>query len=262
MAKSILDWIRHLSWSDPNVRGLAYAVLATIGLIVILKLVARLFRGLRARWVQRLEDGNTGLRVQQWEVFSADGFQRSVRWVLRFFHAVAVLLLLDVYVALVLRLFPASEPLADGYFEFVTAPVVALWRAVVGYLPDLLYILVISALTLFALRFLHLFFRAIESGAVRIPGFYTDWADTTYKLIRALVLIFLLIAIFPRLPGADETAFKAVSIFVGALVTLGSTAAVGNAVAGVVLIYTRAFQVGDWIEVGRTSGEVDRDASP
>ena len=256
MAKSLLDWIRNLSWSDPNVRGFVFAVLATVSFIVVFRLLARFFGGLRARWVQRLEERETGLRVQQWEVFSAGGFRRSVSWVLGFLHVVAVLLVLDVYVALVLRLFPASEPLADRYFEFVTAPVVALYRAVVGYLPDLLYIAVISALTLFALRFLHLFFRAIESGAVRIPGFYSDWADTTYKLIRALVLVFLLIAIFPRLPGSDETAFKAVSIFVGALVTLGSTAAVGNAVAGVVLIYTRAFQVGDWIEVGGTRGEV------
>lgn len=256
MASSFVEWIRNLSWSDPNVRGFLYAVLATVLLIIGLRLLSRFFRGLRERYIARIEERQAGLRVQQWEVFSTGRFQRSVRWISGFFHVVAVLLLLDVYVAVVLGLFPASEPYADQYFEFVTAPVAALYRAIVGYLPDLLYITVVSALILFALRFLHLFFRAIESGAVKIPGFYTDWADTTYKLVRALVLVFLLIAIFPRLPGADETAFKAVSIFIGALVTLGSTAAVGNAVAGVVLIYTRAFQVGDWIQVGQTTGEV------
>jgi len=256
MATSFLDWIRILSWSDPNVRGSVYAVVATLVLIIGLRLLAAFFRRLQKRYESRIEEKQAGLRVQQWEVFSTGGFQKSIRFVFRFLHILAVLLILDIYVTLVLRLFPASEPFSDRYFELVTFPIVALFRAIVGYIPDLLYIVVVSALTFFGLRFLHLFFRAIESGAVKIPGFYIDWADTTYKLIRLLVLAFLLIAIFPRLPGADDQAFKAVSIFIGALLTLGSTAAVGNAVSGVVLIYTRSFQVGDWIQVGKTTGEV------
>lgn len=187
---------------------------------------------------------------------SADVVQRSVRYLLGFLHLLIAVVLIDIYLTLVLRLFPATEGLSDQYFEFVIAPIVVLYRAVVAYLPDLIHIVVISALTLLGLRFLHLFFRAIESGAVRIPGFYSAWGDPTYKLLRAVVLVFLLMAVYPHLPGADERAFNYVSLFIGALVTLGSTAAVGNTVAGVVLIYTRAFQVGDWIRVGETSGEV------
>lgn len=257
MATEFMDWIRNLTWADPNVRGVVFTVVATLVLIVVLKLLARFFGGLQGRYEARIEEKQTGLRVQQWEVFSTGGFRKSIRFAFRFLHVVAVLLILDVYVTLVLRLFPATESFSDRYFEFVMSPVVILYRAIVGYLPDLLYIVVVSALALFGLRFLHLFFRAIESGAVKIPGFYTDWADTTYRIFRALVLMFLLVAVYPHLPGANEQSFKAVSVFVGALLTLGSTAAVGNAVAGVALIYTRSFQVGDWIKVGGTTGEVE-----
>jgi small-conductance mechanosensitive channel len=256
VTQSFLDWFRTLSWSNPNVRGFVFAVLATVALILILRWTGSLFRRLRERFISRIAGRQVGLSVEQWEVVSAGGFERSLRWVFGFFQIIFVLLLLDVYVGLVLNLFPASEPYSDQYFDLVTAPVVALVQAVVSYLPDLLYILVVSVLTLVLLRVLHLLFRALESGAVTVPGFYPDWADTTYKLIRVLALVFLLIAIFPRLPGADESAFRAVSLFIGALVTLGSTSAVANAVAGVVLIYTRAFQIGDWITVGATAGEV------
>ena len=40
------------------------------------------------------------------------------------------------------------------------------------------------------------------------------------------------------------------------LVSLGSTTAVANVVAGIVLTYTRAFQVGDQVEVGEVRGRV------
>jgi len=258
LTSTLLEWIRDLSWSSANVRGAVYAVVATLALIVGLKLLAGVFRKLRQRARRRIEAQETGLRLQRWELVSAGGLQTVFRYLVGFLHLLAAILLLDVFVTVLLRLFPATKSLSDRYFEFVIAPVVALYQAVVAYLPDLLYIVVISALTFLILRFLHLLFRAVETGAVRIPGFYTDWADPTYKLLRALVLVFLLIAIFPRLPGADEQAFKAVSLFVGALLTLGSTAAVGNAVAGVVLVYTRAFQVGDWVRVGKTTGEVEQ----
>jgi small-conductance mechanosensitive channel len=108
------------------------------------------------------------------------------------------------------------------------------------------------------LKILRIFFRALETEELKIPGFYADWADPTYKLLRALALMFLLVAIFPLLPGADDESFKAISIFVGALISLGSTGAMKNAIAGVVLIYTRAFQIGDWIQVNKSTGEVVR----
>jgi small-conductance mechanosensitive channel len=43
---------------------------------------------------------------------------------------------------------------------------------------------------------------------------------------------------------------------VGVLVSLGSTTAVANVIAGTVLTYTRAFQVGDQVEVAETRGRV------
>ena len=258
MTSTFMEWFPGLDFSDANVRGGVAALLLTLALIVALKLLALVFRKIRERYRERIESGKIALRVQRWEMLSAERIRRSIELVLGLLHLLAAIVLIDIYVTLVLRLFPATQALSDRYFDFVSAPVVALWRAFVDYLPNAIEILALSAVVFVCLKFLHLAAHALESGAVRIPGFYPDWADPTYKLVRLLVLVFLLIRIFPLLPGADEQAFKAVSLFVGALLTLGSTAAVGNAVAGVVLVYTRAFQIGDWIRVGQTEGEVVR----
>lgn len=45
-------------------------------------------------------------------------------------------------------------------------------------------------------------------------------------------------------------------MFVGVLFSLGSSAAIGNMVAGVVLTYRRAFQIGDRVKIGETVGDV------
>jgi small-conductance mechanosensitive channel len=61
---------------------------------------------------------------------------------------------------------------------------------------------------------------------------------------------------FPYLPGSRSPAFKGITIFVGVLLSLGSSSAVASAIAGVILIYMRSFLVGDWVQIGDTMGEV------
>ena len=61
---------------------------------------------------------------------------------------------------------------------------------------------------------------------------------------------------YPYLPGASSPAFQGISIFLGALFTLGSSSAIANLVSGVVLIYSRAYEIGDRICISDTVGDV------
>ncbi|MNV64585.1 Miniconductance mechanosensitive channel MscM precursor [compost metagenome] len=67
---------------------------------------------------------------------------------------------------------------------------------------------------------------------------------------------FMLVIIFPYLPGSDSPIFKGVSVFVGVLFSLGSSNAIANMVAGLVITYMRPFKIGDYIKIGDVSGEV------
>jgi small-conductance mechanosensitive channel len=99
-------------------------------------------------------------------------------------------------------------------------------------------------------------FAQIKKGELEIRGFYPDWADPTEKLIRMLVFVLALVVAFPYLPGATSPAFQGISIFLGLLLSLGSSSAVANALAGIILTYMRSFLVGDWVQIGDTMGEV------
>jgi small-conductance mechanosensitive channel len=66
----------------------------------------------------------------------------------------------------------------------------------------------------------------------------------------------MLVVMFPYLPGSSSPAFQGVSVFLGLLLSLGSTSAINNIIAGLVITYMRPFKVGDRIRIGDTEGDV------
>ncbi|MEB0249835.1 mechanosensitive ion channel family protein, partial [Mucilaginibacter sp. 5B2] len=129
-------------------------------------------------------------------------------------------------------------------------------HAIWDYIPNLMTILILVIVFRYVLKFFKFITTEIEKGQLNVPGFYSDWANPTYQIIRVLVLAFMLIVIFPYLPGSDSGVFKGVSVFMGVLFTFGSAGALGNVVAGLVLTYMRAFKIGDRVKIGEVTGDV------
>jgi small-conductance mechanosensitive channel len=66
----------------------------------------------------------------------------------------------------------------------------------------------------------------------------------------------MLVLIFPYLPGSGSPAFQGVSVFIGVLFSLGSSSAIANMVAGMVITYMRPFKIGDRVKIGDITGDV------
>jgi small-conductance mechanosensitive channel len=96
----------------------------------------------------------------------------------------------------------------------------------------------------------------VATQRLQIKGFYPDWAKPTYSIIRFLLYAFMLALIYPYLPNSDSRVFQGISIFIGVLVSLGSTSAIGNLVAGIIITYMRPCQVGDRIHINEVIGSV------
>jgi small-conductance mechanosensitive channel len=88
------------------------------------------------------------------------------------------------------------------------------------------------------------------------PDFIQIGQNPQQKLLRVLILVASIIVAFPYLPGSQSPAFKGISVFLGILLSLGSTSAVAHGVAGTILTYMRAFQLGDFVRIGNDVGEV------
>ena len=152
--------------------------------------------------------------------------------------------------------FSPGRVVSGKLFSFFLDPTKNILISVWNYLPNLFTIIVLVLLFRYFLRILSFFKTEIEQGSLKIPGFYVDWANPTFQIIRVLMFAFMLIVIFPYLPGSNSPIFKGVSVFLGVLFTFGSAGALGNIVSGIVLTYMRAYKIGDRVQIGQVIGDV------
>jgi len=169
---------------------------------------------------------------------------------------IVVLALLQVYATLLLHFFPSTKYTSYQVTNWLFSELAGFGKAIISYIPNLILLAVICFVTSLLVKVNGYFFGELRDGKLSIRGFYPDWAEPTAKLVRTLILGASVVVAFPYLPGSNSPAFKGISVFFGVLLSLGSTSAVANAVAGTILTYMRAFQVGDFVRIGSDVGEV------
>jgi small-conductance mechanosensitive channel len=155
-----------------------------------------------------------------------------------------------------LSLFPSTRPLADATSSALAAFLVNFGQSFLKQLPGLLFVAIVFVVAYYVVRILRFLSDRVAAGTITIAGFKPQWASTTQWLLAVAVVILALLIAFPYIPGSKSPAFQGISIFVGVLVSLGSSALVANALAGIMLTYIGAFEPGDRVKVGDVDGEV------
>lgn len=198
----------------------------------------------------------SGIRIRNYTLLNAERQRYLFISALKIIRWCLVILVIYLALPVLFNIFPFTRDLSGILIGYVTAPLDRIALAVWAYIPNLFTILVLVFVFRLVLRLLRYLKSEVEKGELVIPGFYADWAGPTYQIIRILVMAFLLIVIFPYLPGSDSAVFKGVSVFMGVLFTFGSAGALGNVVAGLVMTYMRAFKIGDRVTIGEATGDI------
>jgi small-conductance mechanosensitive channel len=236
--------------------GALYTLLTVIGLVLFFVLLGKLFPKLYAKMDSWRDTRIPSFRIQRLTLLSSSRVTDGLILLLRGGRVFLAVFAFYLAVPLILGFFPWTRTYARIVFSYIMAPLKAVAQGFVAYLPNLFYIAVIVVVTYYLIKFIKLIFTEIGRGTITIRGFHKEWARPTYKIVRFLVLAFTVIAVFPYLPGSNSAAFKGVSIFLGVLFSLGSSSAIANVIAGVVLTYTRAFELGDRVKISDTVGDV------
>ena len=231
------------------------AALAAAALYAAFKLFDFLLRRARARLAES-GDRLPSLRIQHIELLPAARLRDALLAGLSAARVAAAALLAYLYLALVLGLFPQSHGLAEKLLDYALAPLGAFVSGLIGFVPNLIFIVVTLAIVRYLLKLLHLIFDELGRGRLRLPGFHADWAEPTWQISRFLAVAFTIVVIFPYLPGSDSPAFKGVSVFLGVLLSLGSGSAISNSVSGAIMTYMRPFATGDRVKIADTTGDV------
>ncbi|WP_454959186.1 mechanosensitive ion channel family protein [Capnocytophaga sputigena] len=198
----------------------------------------------------------TSIRIRNYDFIKKPGIVKALVKLLAILRIVFLLFLLITIIPLIFDIFPSTQYLSKIIVQWISEPIKNVGIAIIGYLPHLFYIVIIAVITRYVLKILRFFALEIERGILKIKGFHPEWAHTTYVLARMMLWVLALVIMFPHLPGSDSDAFKGISVFLGVLISLGSSSAISNAIAGIVISYMRPFQVGDWIKSGEIIGAV------
>lgn len=158
--------------------------------------------------------------------------------------------------AFALSFFPGTHDVTAGLINKLRAMLIEAGETVIGYLPNLFTLLLIVVLTRYTLKLLRFFHDGINHKRIKVAGLHQELTGPTFQLLRFLILAFALVAAYPYLPGSDSPVFRGITILVGFLLSMGSTALVTNIVSGVVLTYTRGMRIGDRVKIGPTVGDV------
>lgn len=234
------------NWPEQSVVGLFRTAIVLLILVLLIQAVGRIYWYAQGR-LNRWHPAPKGLGVHV-AVFLA--------MLLGLFRYLSVLILVVSCLPFVLNFFPRTRVLIDRTGGFLATPANEVGRAVLEYLPNLGYLVVILALGWYSLKLIKYFFTSLDNGSLVIAGFMQEWALPTYRLVRTLFVLFLVMVTYPYLPGSKSQFFQGFSVFLGALITFGSTTTIGNIVSGTMLTYTRAFRIGDMVTIGDKTGVV------
>lgn len=198
----------------------------------------------------------SGFRIGNYQLFDEDRALLAAIWFLKASRLLLILISFYLLLPIVFSLFPFTKGLANQLFGYLLNPLKAILQSILAFIPSLITILIIYTVTRYTIRFLRFLAGEIDKGELSIPGFFNEWALPTFNIVRFLLYAFMVIVIFPYLPGSDSKVFQGVSIFLGILFSLGSSTAISNMVAGLVITYMRPFRIGDRIKVGDVVGDV------
>lgn len=238
------------------IKGIIFALGVTIIFVIALITSGKLYARFGALMERRFRARIQALRIKSFEIVQAGTVWTTLINGLRSIRVVLVLVLSYIYVYTVLEFFPWTRLLADNLLFYIVTPLKRVGIAVLQYVPNLIFVLVIVVVTRYVLKLVGLFFIGIERGSVQLRSFDSSWARPTYKMVRLLIIVFVAIIIYPYIPGSESGAFKGVSIFLGVVFSLSSSSAIANIIAGYMLTYRRAFRVGDRVKIGEIEGDV------
>ncbi|MDA8244112.1 MAG: mechanosensitive ion channel family protein [Elusimicrobia bacterium] len=236
--------------------GAGLAVLLSGLFVLLLKLLA----GAQGYLLPRLErwagENVRSVKIQQFELLNAAHIAGALTAFLKTVRIALTLALIYFYVPTLLSLFPWTRGFSPVLFGYVLDPLAAMLKAALRYIPDFIFVAVTVTVVHYLLRVLQALAGEVQAGHISFRGFYPDWAKPTFQIARFLIWAFTLVIVFPYLPGSSSPAFKGVSVFLGVLLSLGSSSAIGNAVAGLMLTYMRPFLIGDRVKIAETVGDV------
>ena len=116
--------------------------------------------------------------------------------------------------------FPATRRYVVVFLNWIWQPLRNIVLGVIGYMPELVTILVILFVLRVALRAVKFVFNQAERGTLSLePWVHREVARPTGQIIRGLLVVLAMFFIVPMLPGMGTSAAQGITVILGLMVT-------------------------------------------
>src|SRR5262245_25824700 len=233
-------------------RGIALSLVATAILLAVLWLIRRAADRALDRVTRAMHPRATRLLgLDLWPFLHAA--ERTTVGVTGWALALVAVYL---WLTFVLQRFPYTTPWGARLGAYIVSVLRELGTGALYALPGFFAVAVIFLATRFVVRLVAVLFRGIEQGTVMIAGLSPDTAGATRRITTVLIWIFSLTVAYQYIPGSESEAFKAIGVFTGLMISLGSAGLVNQVMSGLVLVYARALRPGELVRTGEVVGMV------
>lgn len=236
------------------VRSVVLSIAATLLLAIALWLVMRATRRMKARLDQNARAHPRKIAVAGFDLDPIFHSLSRTMTGLTGWALAAVLIYL--WLTFVLLRFPYTQPWGQQLGAFLLSIFTTLGSGILNSIPGMFTVVVIFLLTRIFARLVSGIFWQVEKGDLTIPWLHADTARATRYLVVVLIWIFAIVVAYPYVPGSNTDAFKGVSVLLGVMLSLGSAGLVNQVMSGLVVVYSRAFKPGEFVQVGDDFGVV------
>jgi small-conductance mechanosensitive channel len=177
-------------------------------------------------------------------------------WIVQLASRLAALAFIVVWVIFVLNRFAETQRWGIAARTSLLGLLANFEASTLGAIPGLIAVAFVILLARFASRFAGDVFRSVERGALHVSEAKSETAGATRRLVTAGIWILAVVIAYPLLPGSSSEVFRGVSVFLGVILSLGSSGVASHMMSGLVLVYSRSLRRGDVVNIDGVEGVV------
>ena len=239
-----------------TVKSVLYCLLVLVVQFFLYRLTCWGFLKIEKRLRQLKETTLKPIRFQSYEILDTDQQVALLLLANKVLKWVVVVLQLLISLPIIFGIFPSTKGFALQLLDYFLVPIKKIVFGVIGYIPNLISIFVIWYVTKSLVRLARYIAGEIEKGDLKIKNFFPEWAMPTFHIVRILLYTFMIAMVYNYLPGSDSGVFQGISVFIGLIISLGSSTLIANLMAGLVITFMRPFRLGDRIKLNDTVGDI------
>tara|TARA_B110001450_G_scaffold119057_1_gene112261 strand:+ start:3091 stop:4770 length:1680 start_codon:yes stop_codon:yes gene_type:complete len=236
-------------------KSIGFFALSLLVLYGLIKLINLMFEKINLR-LSRIELKFLSRKGNLLRYFLPGNSNNIFVFLVNVLRIIVIVFILFICIPISFSFFHFSGNLVPKFYGYIEDPIKYVFMGIINFIPSLFFIIIIGITARYFVRVINVITTDIENSKLVVKNFHKDWAKPTGKLLGLLIYALALVLIFPYLPGSGSSAFQGVSIFIGAIISFGSSSAISNIIAGVVITYMRPFQIGDRVKIDNIIGDV------